>query len=222
MRENFLHYIWRYQYFDKLALKTCSQETLNILQPGTLNHHAGPDFLNASMVINGITWHGHVEIHIQASAWQQHRHQENPAYDNVVLHVAWHNNQPIQHADGTLLPTLALKNLVATDLIERYEQLVHNETPIPCAHQLPEVSDIVKTSMLDKALFQRLTHKHNLVYKLLKRNNHNWEATAYQLLAYNFGFKINSNNFLDLSLRIPFTIIQKNQDQWVQLEALFF
>ena len=220
MQEDFLYYLWKLQYFDKKNLATCQGEPLNILRTGTHNEHAGPDFLEGSIIINDVTWHGHIEMHIRASDWYTHRHQNDNAYENVVLHVVWDYDKDILQPDGTIIPTLALKDRVSSSLYQQYLRLVQNPIPIPCASQLSQVSSLTQTSMLDKALFQRLTHKHNLVYQLLKRNNDHWEATAYQLLAHNFGFKVNSSTFLTLAQQLPVEVLAKHTDNLVQLEAL--
>lgn len=220
MREDFLYYVWKLQYFDKRALSTCQGESLNILHPGTRNDHAGPDFLKSSIVINNITWHGHVEIHINASDWHAHQHQTDEAYNNVILHVVWNYDKDIQQQDGTMIPTLALKDRVAPKLHQQYQQLIHNQTTIPCAKYLPKVADLHKASMLDKAIFQRMTNKNNLVYRFLEANKGDWQETAYQLLAYNFGFKVNSSTFLDLALNLPFKTLAKHTDNLLQIEAL--
>jgi hypothetical protein len=81
MREDFLYYVWKLQYFDKRMLATCQGEPLSISYPGTRNDHAGPDFLNGSITINDVTWHGHIEIHINASDWHAHQHHADRAYD---------------------------------------------------------------------------------------------------------------------------------------------
>jgi hypothetical protein len=134
--------------------------------------------------------------------------------------VVWNHDKDIRQRDGTIVPTLGLKDRVAPQLHQQYYKLVNNQATIPCAKQLPRVPDLTKTSMLDKALFQRLTHKNSLVYRLLEDNKGDWEATAYQLLAYNFGFKINSGTFLTLSLSLPLKILTKHTDDLLQLEAL--
>jgi Protein of unknown function (DUF2851) len=220
MREDFLYYVWKLQYFDKRMLTTCQGEPLSISYPGTRNDHAGPDFLNGSITINDVTWHGHIEIHINASDWHAHQHHADRAYDNVILHVVWNHDKDIRQRDGTIVPTLGLKDRVAPQLHQQYHKLVNNQATIPCAKQLPRVPDLTKTAMLDKALLQRLTHKNSLVYRLLEDNKGDWEATAYQLLAYNFGFKINSSTFLTLSLSLPLKILTKHTDNLLQLEAL--
>ena len=220
MKEDFLYYVWKLQYFNKQDLRTLQGDKLVVLNPGTHNTHAGPDFLHSSIVINDIIWHGHVEMHVCASAWHQHKHQLDPAYENVVLHVVWEHDRPIHQQDGSPLPTLVLQGRVAPQLLQQYQELLHNKTDIPCANRFAHVAPIIKTAMSERALFQRLTNKNNLVYQLLDNNQGNWEETAYQLLAYNFGFKVNSSALLNLSLSLPLRIINKHVKNLLQLEAL--
>ncbi|HZX75280.1 MAG TPA: DUF2851 family protein [Cyclobacteriaceae bacterium] len=89
MNESFLHYIWQLQYFDKKDLRTTDGEAITITAPGKGNTNAGPDFLTAKIRIGDIDWAGSVEIHTNASAWMSHGHDEDSAYDNVILHVVW-------------------------------------------------------------------------------------------------------------------------------------
>ncbi|MCU0318186.1 MAG: DUF2851 family protein [Amoebophilaceae bacterium] len=220
MKEDFLYYVWKLQYFDKKNLITCRGDALSISDPGTRNVHAGPDFLKGSITINNVTWYGHIEMHINASDWYTHQHQTDKAYDNVILHVVWNYDRDIHRQDGTAIPTLVLKDRVAPQLHQQYQKLVLNKAFIPCANQLPHVAGITKTSMLEKALFQRLTNKNNLVYQLLEDNQSDWEETAYQFLAYNLGFKVNSSTFLELALSLPLKVLKKHTDNVLQLEAL--
>lgn len=220
IREEWLYYIWKLQYFNKKNLITCQGEKLTILSPGIRNEHAGPDFLNASITIGDITWHGHIELHITASSWQAHKHDSDPAYENVILHVVWDNDLPIQRQDNTLLPTLSLHERVDLRFLEKCEKLIQQQVNIPCARQLFNVTNIIKTSTLDRVLLQRLSNKNTLVYQLLNNNQGDWEETAYQLLAYSFGFKINKMAMLDLSLSLPLKIIKKHYTNLTELEAL--
>ena len=36
-KEDFLQYVWQFQYFDKNALQTTDGHTINIIKPGVLN-----------------------------------------------------------------------------------------------------------------------------------------------------------------------------------------
>jgi hypothetical protein len=221
MNEAFLHYIWQYQYFDKNNFQTSAGEPVSVLQSGFKNTNAGPDFLNAKIQIGDVVWIGHVEIHIESSEWISHRHHVDPAYENVVLHVVWKENQFILQKDGTKLPTAELKGRVSEDLLLRYRKLINQPDTIPCAHQLPDVREITKFEMIEKALVERLEHKSFAIRERLAGNQNNWEETSYQLLFKNFGFKINSPAFERLSEILPFKIVQKH-DQVLQVEALLF
>jgi len=222
MNESFLHFVWQFQYFDKRDLCCTTGEAVTVFEPGHRNSHSGPDFYNAKLKLDAIAWAGSVEIHLQSSGWREHRHHEDPAYENVVLHVVWEENEKILRADGTPLPTIELRHRVAPQLILEYKRMVHSRQMIPCASRLHEVSDIVKLSMLDKAVVARLEKKALLVLEGLTRNNGDWEETTYQILCRTFGFKVNAEPFLQLAHALPYRILRKHGDRLDQIEALIF
>ena len=221
MQESFLHFIWQFQYFDKKGLLTSDQEPVNVVHPGAFNVDAGPDFSDSKILMKDMMWHGHTEIHIKASDWDAHKHQHDTAYNKVILHVVWENDKPAYRSDGTAIPTIELKNRISKDLISRYTGLINYPAVVPCSGQLQHVPEIVRFSMLDKALIQRVERKSKVAKKLYVLNNNDWENTAYQLLAQNFGFKVNSQPFFKLSEAAPLRIIKK-QSKLAQLEALLF
>lgn len=222
MTEAFLHYLWQFQYFDKKELCTADGESIQVMHPGHRNSHAGPDFFSARVRIGDMEWVGSVEIHIQASGWLEHKHNEDKAYENVVLHVVWHNDKPVRRDDGTFLPALELKHRVDDTLVLRFKKLIYNPEDIPCAAQLESVNEITKISMLDRALMQRLENKARIVTALLQRNGSNWEETCYQWLARNFGFKVNADPFQQLARATPYKLLLKHADHLVQVEAMLF
>lgn len=222
MREEFLHFIWRFQYFDKKELKSTLGELVNVLYPGTSNDDAGPDFSDAKIVMQEITWHGHIEIHLSASDWDNHHHQNNPAYDNVILHVVWEEDKKVYRNDGSLMPTIELKNRTDPSVRERFELLMENPHKIPCASSFHAVNKLIRLTMLEKVLMQRLNNKYKNINKLFVQRGNDWEETAYALLAKNFGFKINGMAFLHLSEVLPLKILLKHRNSRVSLEALLF
>jgi hypothetical protein len=222
MNESFLHYIWQFQYFDKKELRCSTGEDLAIFNPGQKNTHAGPDFYNAKLKLDSIEWAGSVEIHIQSSGWREHRHQDDPAYENVVLHVVWEENERIIRKDGTLLPTLELKTRVAPAFLLQYKRIVHSRNKIPCANAIASVPDVIRISMLDKALMSRLESKADNILKAFEKSNADWEETCYQMLCRNFGFKVNTEPFLQLAQSLPYKILMKHSDRLEQMEALIF
>ena len=44
MKEDFLHYVWKYQKFYVQELTTTSGTNLTIVKVGEHNHNSGPDF----------------------------------------------------------------------------------------------------------------------------------------------------------------------------------
>lgn len=220
MSESFLHYLWQLQYFEKKDLLTTEGEPLAVLKTGTLNSNAGPDFFNAKIKIGEIDWVGTVEIHVKSSDWFVHRHEKDAAYNNVILHVVWENDKQV-HQNHAPIPTLELKSRVDSSLLNEYRKLINSPTLIACEKTFSKVDDLIKLSMLDKALMQRLETKANAVSELLKFNNNDWNETTYQLLSKNFGFKVNADPFFQLSKALPYKIIQK-QNSLLQVEALLF
>ena len=222
MHEGFICYIWQFQYFDKKELRTSAGEKIEVFKPGFNNTHAGPDFSNAKVKIGGIDWVGTVEVHPRSSGWMEHRHDLDPAYENVVLHVVWQIDQPIYRSDKTLLPTLELKDRVDESLIKLYHKLVTTSFSIPCKKSFPQVDEVVRRSMLDRTLMQRLEDKAAQVVEILNQHHGDWQQTAFILLARNFGFKVNNEPFLQLAKSLSFKTLLKHTDKPIQIEALLF
>ena len=223
MREAFLHYVWKYQLFEHTDLLTTHGETLQIIKPGHHNSNAGPDFIEASLVINTIEWRGQVEIHIQSSDWYHHRHENDPNYQNAILHVVWKHDKEVVLQDGSSLPTIELYDKVDSRLLDRYERLVNfPAATIPCERQFEQVDDIHKLSMIDKLAVQRLKAKGEVVLSLIDATNGDWEEVAYQMLAKNFGLKVNADAFNTLSKHLPYRIIRKYAGRLLSIEALLF
>ena len=86
MTERLLQFIWQMQYFNKTDLHTTANESLQIIHPGHLNTNQGPDFQEAGIRINTTTWAGNIELHVKASDWKLHRHDEDKNYKNIILY----------------------------------------------------------------------------------------------------------------------------------------
>jgi Protein of unknown function (DUF2851) len=222
MSESFLHYVWQFQYFDKYNLLTTEKEKLVIYKTGTYNTDSGPDFSHAKLKIGTMDWVGNIEIHIKSSDWMAHQHHHDDAYENVILHVVWENDKPIERKDGSLIPTIELKNRISHQLINNYRHLVNSPLPIACEQSIKRVEPIIKTSMIEQAAMRRLEAKSTEVKTLLKANQGDWEETTYQWLAKGFGFKINAEPFYQLAKSLPYRLIRKHSNNLLQIEALLF
>src|SRR5690554_4820192 len=85
--EEFLHYVWQHKLFYAHQLSSIKNEKIEIIDIGSKNTNDGPDFFNAKIKIGEQIWVGNVEIHLKSSDWYKHKHDKNPLYDSVILHV---------------------------------------------------------------------------------------------------------------------------------------
>ena len=171
MSETYLHFLYQFQYFDKINLQTTENELVEIIKIGRLNVNSGADFQDARIFIGNIEWAGSVEIHLKSSDWDIHKHQNDASYQNVILHLVWEDDKPILRKDGTKIPTLTLRDRADKKLLQKYLSMMESRTEMPCQNQFKEVDYIKKLSMLDKVLMKRLEDKSLIVNQFLKDNN---------------------------------------------------
>ncbi len=222
MREALLQYIWERQLFEQKALFTCDGRALEVIKVGTLNRNRGPDFLEAMVKIDGVTFYGHVEVHIESGDWYRHKHDGDEAYDDVVLHVVWQKNTEV-FINQRKLPTFALFKVVNMVLAKKYQ--IEQDTfqqKHPLGVLPPQDKKHRWKALGTRALVSRMNDKYEEIHQLLMEKNRDTEATTYVLLAKSFGFKVNSDTFKELSGRVPFSVVQKNIKDLMSLEALFF
>lgn len=225
MQEAFLHYLWKYKKFRSTAAETTDGKKILLINSGKHNEHeSGPDFFNAKLKIAEQLWAGNVEIHIKASDWYAHGHETDPAYDNVILHVVWENDTEIFRKDNSPIPTLELKNLVSSETLGNYQNLLlaDRQKWINCEPDFAEFGDFELTSWLERMYVERLEKKAETILTLLKQSANNWEEVLFKLLAKNFGLNVNGEALLDMANSVPFSVVQKLAHDPFQLEALFF
>lgn len=51
MKEDFMHYLWRFQKLGRPTLKTVSLDPVTVVHPGQPNPGQGPDFIHAKIWI---------------------------------------------------------------------------------------------------------------------------------------------------------------------------
>ncbi|RMG78453.1 MAG: DUF2851 family protein, partial [Bacteroidetes bacterium] len=222
MKEDLLHYVWRHKQFDVANLQTTTGETIEIHDAGLPNANAGPDFLNAKIRIGETLWAGNVEMHLHASEWMTHKHHDDPAYNNVILHVVLTEDAPVFRAGGERIPCLELRGRISAKLSKTYLKLIHNAHWIPCEYHFFRVPEITRNLWLDRLLVERIEQKTGAVECRLEQNKGSWEDTFYQFLAKNFGVKINAEPFDALARSLPLTILAKHKSRPFQIEALLF
>lgn len=222
MKEDFIHYLWKFKKFDTLNLKTSADEEITIVNVGQYLQLAGPDFFNAQIIIGSQKWAGNVEIHVKSSDWYVHRHQNDSAYENVILHVVWEHDTAVFRKNNAEIPVLELKKYVDSKVLSNYESLLLPKSWIFCEKQIKGIDGFVFKNWQERLFFERLERKSTPVYELLESTNNDWEAVLFCLLAKNFGLNTNGESFLRMAQSIPFSVIRKESVEVENLEALFF
>ena len=223
MKEDFLHYVWKFQKFPYKDLKTTQGDFLQVIHPGFHNKYDGPDFKQAQLLVGALKWVGSVEVHLKSSDWYRHNHQLDQNYDTVILHVVWEDDVEVCREDGSVLPTLVLKHLVTKDLLLYYQEIfLKSPTFIPCESQLTHFPQPLFQLWKERLFVARLEEKSKRIQVLLKGYKNDWEAVLFYLLAQNFGLNVNGASFFALAKSIPFKVIRKLQQDKMALEALLF
>ncbi|MGB2761320.1 MAG: DUF2851 family protein [Maribacter stanieri] len=224
MKEDLLHFIWKFKKYPINGLVTTSGEAINVVSTGIHNHLSGPDFFNAQLELNQQLWAGNVEIHIKSSDWYAHNHQEDSNYDNVILHVVWEDDLSVFRKDGSQIPTLALKEYIPLKILDTYQNLfdARNYKFINCENEFIKVDEFIKDNWMDRLFVERLEQKTAIINKLLEETNNNWEHVLFLMLLKTFGSKINGETFMEIGKSIDFSIIRKLYNKPLEMESLLF
>jgi hypothetical protein len=220
MKEEFLHYLWKFKKFDILNLKTFTGENIMIVNVGQYLELAGPDFFNAQIIIADQKWAGNVEIHLKSSDWYLHHHERDSAYENVILHVVWEHDTDIYRKNNIEIPVLELKKYVDEQTLADYQSLMTPKSWLFCEKHIKYIHKFTLRNWQERLFFERLERKSKPINLLLLETNSDWEAVLFCLLAKNFGLNTNGENFLKIAVSIPFSLIRKERSEIENLEAL--
>lgn len=219
MQEALLQFIWQYSLYRPQGLLTSLGEAITVVHPGTINTNAGPDFSEARIRIGETLLVGNIELHPKTSDWRKHGHQNDANYDNIILHVVFIDDLPV---DKEAPSVLELGPHIPADVIERYTNLLQTPNTIPCKGQLNKVSSLTKESWLNRMLVARWERKLEEWQGQLQQANGDWRTLLYWRLAANMGFRINAEPFLQTAMSIPLTVWGRHHSNLMQLEALLF
>ncbi|MDR2121233.1 MAG: DUF2851 family protein [Tannerella sp.] len=218
--ERLLQYIWKYRLYTDTELCTAEGLPVSVIDPGIQNTDAGPDFFNAKIRIADTVWAGNVEIHGKSSDWQNHRHNENPAYDSVILHVVEEYDEPACRTNGEVIPHAVIR--VPPGIRQNMEWLLSRDTALPCAERIGEIESLHVSAWMSALLTERLERKTRDILMLLKEYANDWNEVFYITLMRNFGFGVNSDAFEWLAKSLPLKYLLKQRCSSLQIEALLF
>jgi len=220
--EDLLHYVWKLKYYCGSNLVSAAGEPVTVIHPGFHNFDAGPDFSSGKIKIGDTIWNGNIELHLRASDWIRHEHYRDEAYDNVILHVVYEDDEVILRKDGSPIPSISLKGLIDSEIFERYHYLSANQQWVPCENLVTEVEEIQKQIWLERLFVARLEEKSKRILELLEYSKQNWEYVLFIMMGRYFGSRINTDAFENMCKSINLFTIYKNRHDSDLVEALLF
>ncbi|KAA3613194.1 MAG: DUF2851 family protein [Calditrichaeota bacterium] len=210
MQETNLYRFWEY-YAATDQILSWGQSTLKIISSGRLNEHEGPDYQGARFELNGVLFHGAVEMHISLNDWYGHQHHYNPAYREVQLHV--------------------LLNEPGCDESTRHVQLSEAipifVLPVPQAYLKKNIQTNCRAAKkpqnikknLQQLAINRLQYKMHAFRKKLE--NHSVHQLFYQAYLRALGYPYNKHVFEWLALRVSAEQVNKYRKSPLQLLAMY-
>jgi hypothetical protein len=192
LTERLLQLVWHHQRLLGDQLQTLDGRKLKVLHPGFWNHEAGPDFRDALIQIEDApVRQGDIEIDLHPSGWRNHKHDLNPAYQKVILHVVW--DAESQGACDS--PTLRLKPFLDAPLHELSVGLgrIPEELAAPlkgqCCAPLADAPSALFLEILHQASQIRLQAK--AAHFQARARQAGWEQSLWEGLFGALGYKHN-------------------------------
>ncbi len=208
--ERHLQCLWYDARYRPAAFPLPGGETATVLDPGEWNLEAGPDFLNATLLLQpgARQLRGDVEIHVHPSDWDAHSHQADPAYARVIAHVTWFagpapRTLPAGVCALTLAgPILANPGLSLDDIdLKAYPHAALPASPRPCAALLRNDPDRA-LALLAAAGHYRLSLKAERLRARLAQAGDRHQVFYEEVMAA-LGYKHNQTPFRALARLLP-------------------
>ena len=197
---------------------TTAGDQIEIVQLGTWNREAGPDFRDASIRnADGSVRRGCIEIDLVDRSWETHGHATDPAFNDAILHIfiesggrefftrtSSHRNVPQIQLDLS-----SLRGTLATD--------IPLARPGRCHAPLRSSDAAQIESILAAAARFRLQRKADRLRRAI--DSHGRDEALFQAMATALGYKNNQLPFTLLSQRLPLALLRS---QRADAEALIF
>ncbi len=202
------------------TLREAGGAPVEVIDPGHHNMDSGPDFFNSKVRIGGQEWAGNVEIHVKASDWYRHGHQDDPAYDNVVLHVVAVSDRRVSRSDGSLIPQVEVT--MPEDFFREYSRLSSPGGDLRCAGKILDIPRINLEDWLETLSVERIQKKAGKVAEIHANTGGDWQQTCFIMLARALGFGLNSDPFEILARSVPLRVLHHHSDNPAQIQAILF
>jgi hypothetical protein len=222
INEALLQYAWKTKSLYTNELVSTEGFPIEIISWGVLNKHEGPDFSDIRIRYKGLIWAGHAEMHVLSSEWHEHKHDEDPNYENVILHVVFEDDKPLYDRHGKKVVTLELKGRIPESVIQNATNLITNESSLSCHNFLSDISAFWINDWKEKQIISRLEQKVNRINIRINSIQGDWEQIAFESIARSMGHGNNADQMELLARICPWKLVRKVIHQREMLEALLF
>lgn len=214
--ERHLQCVWADAHLRPSALATRSGESLAVVDPGRWNLEAGPDFLDAVLLLGPERRRiqGDVEIHIRPPDWVHHGHSDDPRYRRVVAHVTYApGNAPVDSLPPGAIevslrePLAAIPSFSFESIdVTAYPYAALPDSPRPCAAILQGRDPDELGALLEAAGVHRMQRKTERVGARLPHASA--DEVLYREILGALGYKQNTALCRELAERVPYESIR--------------
>ncbi len=214
--ERHLQCIWADDRLRPAALTTRDGEQLTVVDAGRWNLEAGPDFLDAVLLLGPERRRiqGDVEVHIRPADWHHHGHAKDPRYRRVAAHLTYsEGSSPVcDLPPGTV--EIALRDPLASipgfsfEAIDvtAYPYAALPDSPRPCAAILADWEPDRRGAILEEAGAHRLQLKARRSAARVKESGA--DEMLYREVCGALGYKQNAAICRELARRVPLGAIR--------------
>ena len=203
--------------FGKVFTGTAG-EKIEVVQFGTWNREAGPDFSDAAIrVDHGEILRGSIEFDLADQNWETHGHATNPAFDDTLLHVFVESGAPAFFTRTTAHRQVPQVRVDPATLPVAFSLNLPLARPGRCHAPLRGQPEEKICSILEAAARFRLQRKAQRLQRL--NDLHGAEEALYQELAAALGYKQNKLPFTLLAQRLPLKMLRALPNE---TEAILF
>jgi len=208
--ERHLQCVWFDANYRPAAFALPGGETVSVLDPGEWNLEAGPDFLNATLLIQPgeRRVRGDIEVHVHPSDWDAHGHGSDSAYAHVIAHVTWFAGPAARTLASGVLPLslaepVSAKPGFALDDIDlkAYPHAALPATPRPCEAFLKNAPDRARDLLAAAGQFRLRAKVERLRARL--RQSGDRRQVFYEEVMAALGYKHNQTPFRALARLLP-------------------
>ena len=191
---------------------------VEIVQFGTWNREAGPDFQGAAICIDrNETKTGSIEFDLADRSWEAHEHATNPAFEDAILHVFVNTGEHTFFTRTKSHRNVLQVRVDPATLPDAFSANVPLARPGRCQAPLKNLPEARVQSVIDGAAQFRLQRKAARLRTMI--DAHGKDEVLFQEVAAALGYKQNKLPFTLLAQRVSLRALRAAPDH---AEAILF